>query len=90
MNLGQFADDTIILCTGNSIKYPRTSMLETVEKVHECLNENKLVLNVDKTALIVFGKIIISGNYLKRRNNTRKRTCQVSCGFSGQQSYFFS
>ena len=34
INLVQFADDTIILCSGNSIKDLRISMLETLEKVH--------------------------------------------------------
>ena len=58
MNLAQFADDKSILCRGNSIKDLRTSMLETLEKVHDYLNANKpkLVLNVDKTELIVYGE----------------------------------
>ena len=30
-------------------------MLEILEKVHEYLNEKKLVLNADETELIVFG-----------------------------------
>ena len=56
MKLVQFADDTSILSTGNSSKDIRTSLLETLEKVHEYLNENKMVVNVVKTELDVFGE----------------------------------
>ena len=36
-----------ILCTGDSISDLGVSMLDALEKVHEYLNENKLVFNVD-------------------------------------------
>ena len=64
-------------------------MLETLEKVHEFLNENKLVLTVDKTELIVLGE---ENNFKKviysEKNNTRKQSCQVSWNFNGQKIFF--
>ena len=56
MNLVLFADDTSILYTGNSNEDLRTSTRETLEKTYEFLNENKLLLHVDKTEPIVFGE----------------------------------
>ena len=68
MNLVQFADDTIILCSGNSIKDLRISMLETLEKVHEYLNENKLVLFVIKTEFFVSGDLFKEKKQNPQRN----------------------
>ena len=52
-------------------------MLETLEKVHNYLNENKLVLNVDKKELIVFGETnILEQNINRAETKTRKGTCQ--------------
>ena len=59
MNLVQFSDDTSILCRGHSIKDLRTSMLETLKKIHEYLNEKKLALMLIKRNSLSLGKRII-------------------------------
>ena len=51
MNLEHFADDTNILCTKNSLVDLKISMPETLEKLNGYMNENKLVLDVDKIEL---------------------------------------
>ena len=56
LKLVQFSDDASVIYIGNSIKELRTWMLETLEKILENLIENKLVLNVDKTEIIVIGE----------------------------------
>ena len=53
MNKVLFADDTSVSCTVNSKTDLNKSMLETLEKVHEYLNENKFVITNDKTERIV-------------------------------------
>ena len=42
------------------------SRLKTLQKVHEIFNASKLVLNVDKTELFVFGKDNSSKKFINR------------------------
>ena len=53
MDLVPIANDTSILFTVHSIFDLRTIILKTLEKVLECLIENKLVLNVNKNRYVV-------------------------------------
>ena len=66
MNIMQTADNTSTLCTGNSIADIKMLRIKTLEKIHEIFNASKLVLNVDKTEIIVFGEDNSSQKFIYR------------------------
>ena len=61
-------------------------MLETLKRVHEFSNKNKLFLNVDKMELIFFQDEKSWKKIFIEKKHTRKGTCQGSWSFSGLTS----
>ena len=56
MSCIQFADDTTLLFSHKNLKYLRYNVESDLEIVHDWFHANKLTLNLDKTALMLFGK----------------------------------
>ena len=56
MSCIQFTDDTTLLFSHRDLKYLRYIVKTDLEIVHDWFRANKLTLNLDKTALMLFGK----------------------------------
>ena len=56
MSCIQFTDDTTLLFSHRDLKYLRYIVETDLEIVHDWFCANKLTLNLDKTALMLFGK----------------------------------
>ena len=56
MSCIQFTDDTTLLFSHRDLKYLRYVVETDLEIVHDWFRANKLTLNLDKTALMLFGK----------------------------------
>ena len=56
MSCIQFADDSTLLFSHRDLKYLRYVVETDLEIVHDWFRANKLTLNLDKTALMLFGK----------------------------------
>ena len=61
-NFCSFADDTSIFCQGSTDEEVSNELSDTLKKVTEWVNNNKLKLNVNKTKIMTFGTDIPISN----------------------------
>ena len=70
-----FADDTNLLYTNNSIKKLNKLLSKDLKNLTNCLNANKISLNVDKTEMILF------------KRTKKPFDCQLKLKLNGKRLY---
>ena len=56
-NITVYADDTSVVIAADSVRDLESKMISVLTKMHNWYTENKLVINVDKTNIILFNTI---------------------------------